>query len=98
MTTTKQYYVYILTNKPNGTLYIGVTNDLIRRVWEHKQGLVDGFTKKYQLKLLVYYESSTSIEEAIKKEKQMKEWKRDWKINKIERVNPMWEDLYTQIT
>ncbi len=90
----KQYYVYILCNKKYGTLYVGVTNDLKRRVYEHKMKLVDGFTKKYDLDKLVYFETTNSIEAAIQKEKQIKAWKRDWKINKIESGNPDWNDLY----
>ena len=93
----KHYYVYILASKKYGTLYIGVTNDLLRRVYEHKQHQVKGFTQKYDVTLLVYYEIFDSIEEAIIKEKQMKAWKRDWKINKIEALNPEWNDLYSSL-
>jgi putative endonuclease len=93
----KQYYVYILTNKKFGTLYIGVTNDLLRRIWEHKQGNIEGFTQTYKLKILVYFEIFDSVDQAIIREKQMKEWKRDWKINKIEEENPEWNDLYTNL-
>jgi len=92
-----QYYVYILASKPYGTLYVGVTNDLIRRVFEHKQGIADSFTKKYNVKLLVYFETSNSIEEAIKREKQIKVWKREWKIKKIEELNPSWIDQYNSL-
>ena len=81
----KQYFVYILASKKNGTLYIGVTNDLIRRVYEHKEGIIEGFTKKYNIKNLVYYEIHTDINEAIKREKALKKWKRDWKIELIEK-------------
>ena len=90
-------FTYILASKRNGTLYVGVTSNLIKRVWEHKNELVDGFTKKYQIKTLVYFESCSSIEEAIKREKQLKKWKRDWKINLIEKENPLWKDLYGEI-
>ncbi|MBS3944516.1 MAG: GIY-YIG nuclease family protein [Melioribacter sp.] len=84
----KQYFVYILASKRNGTLYIGVTNDLIRRVFEHKEKLVEGFTKKYNVHLLVYYEIHNSIIEAIKREKALKKWYRKWKIELMEKDNP----------
>ncbi|NQS97236.1 MAG: GIY-YIG nuclease family protein [candidate division Zixibacteria bacterium] len=90
----KQSFVYIMANKRNGTLYIGVTGDLMRRVYEHKEGLIEGFSKKYGTKILVYYEEFTDIRDAITREKQMKKWKRQWKINAIERMNPNWDDLY----
>ncbi len=93
----KQYYVYLLANKKYGTLYIGVTNDLLRRVYEHKHHQVQGFTQHYDVTLLVYYEVFDSIDEALIREKQMKAWKRDWKINKIERMNPQWNDLYSTL-
>ncbi len=88
------YYVYILASKRNGTLYIGVTSDLIKRVWEHKQKLADGFTKKYDVSVLVYFEKTSDVKEAIKREKQLKAWKRDWKLKLIEKDNPIWKDLY----
>jgi len=91
------YYVYILASKKNGTLYTGVTSDLIKRVYEHKEGITGGFTKKYNVKLLVYYEEFNEIEEAIKREKNIKYWKREWKLNTIEKDNPNWEDLYYKI-
>ncbi len=94
----KQYYVYILANKRRGTLYIGVTNDLIRRVHEHKNNYVDGFTKKYNVHQLVYYEIAEDIGSAMKREKQMKKWRRQWKIELIEKNNSNWKDLYEQIT
>ena len=87
-------FVYIMSNKPKGTLYIGVTSNLARRVYEHKCGLVDGFTKKYQLKTLVYYEIHDDIRIAIQREKSLKRWLRSWKIDLIEQMNPQWEDLY----
>ena len=83
----KTYYVYILANKRNGTLYIGVTNDLKRRVYEHKEKLVEGFTKSYDVNILVWYESTESIESVIIKEKQLKKWNRQWKIRIIEMRN-----------
>ncbi len=89
-----KYYVYILASKKNGTLYIGVTNDLSRRIYEHKEGLIDGFTKKYKVKNLVWYEEFENINFAIEREKQMKAWKRLWKLNLIEKENPCWKDLY----
>ena len=93
----KQYYVYILASKKNGTLYIGVTNDLIKRVYEHKQGIMGGFTKRYNVNKLVYYEIHTDINEAIKREKAMKKWMRKWKIDLIEEKNPEWKDLYYEL-
>ena len=89
----KSYYVYILTNKTNNVLYIGVTNDLERRVYEHKNKLVEGFTAKYNLSKLVYFEETGSIESAILREKQLKRWHRDWKINLIKENNPEFNDL-----
>jgi putative endonuclease len=89
----KQYYVYILTNKSNKVLYIGVTNDLERRMYEHKNKMIDGFKKKYNLTKLVYFEATTNINSAIEREKQLKNWHRDWKINLIKESNPEWRDL-----
>ena len=89
----KQYYVYIFTNKFNRVLYIGVTNNLERRVFEHKNKLVEGFSKKYNLKKLVYYEVTDDVISAIGREKQLKNWHRDWKINLIKEFNPNWKDL-----
>jgi putative endonuclease len=93
----KQGFVYIVTNRPDGTLYIGVTSDLIKRIYEHKNKLVDGFTSKYNLKILVYYEVLDTMEEAIKREKQLKNWQRSWKIELIKKQNPNWDDLYFSI-
>jgi len=93
MTQERQYCVYILTNKSNKVLYIGVTNDLVRRMFEHKNKLVDGFAEKYNLTKLVYYETTTEVESAIQREKQLKNWHRDWKINLINQFNPEWKDL-----
>ena len=89
----RQYYVYILTNQSNKSLYIGVTNNLVRRMFEHKNKLVEGFTRKYNLTKLVYYESTVDVETAIRREKQLKNWHRDWKINLITQHNPEWKDL-----
>ena len=88
------YYVYILASHRNGTLYIGVTNDLVRRIYEHREGFVAGFTKRHGVKRLVYFETYDQVEPAIQREKTMKRWPREWKINQIERENPNWEDLY----
>jgi putative endonuclease len=88
-----QYYVYILTNKSNKVLYTGVTNNLIRRMFEHKNKLVEGFTEMYNLTKLVYYEVTSDVESAIKREKQLKSWHRNWKINLITQINPEWKDL-----
>ncbi len=93
----KAGYVYILTNKPNGILYVGVTNDIIRRVHEHKTKAVSGFTEKYGLDTLVYYEAHDSMESAIHREKCIKEWKRAWKVKRILENNPDWRDLYSEI-
>ena len=89
-----QYFVYILASKKNGTLYIGVTNNLLKRVYEHKNNLVEGFTRKYDVHNLVYYEIFRNIQDAITREKNMKKWKRKWKMKMIEEFNPNWEDLY----
>ena len=89
----RQYYVYILTNKTNTVLYIGVINDLVRRIFEHKNKLVEGFTKKYNLNKLIYYEVTKDISSAIEREKQLKNWHRDWKVNIINSFNPIWKDL-----
>lgn len=93
----KNFFVYILTNQRNGTLYIGVTNNLKRRIYEHKNDLLEGFTKKYGLRTLVYYETHENIESAIIREKQLKKWKRLWKLRIIEEKNPNWKDLYEEI-
>ena len=93
----KSYYVYILASKRNGTLYIGITSDLIKRVYEHKNNLVDGFTKKYKIHNLVYFEETNDVQSAIKREKQIKAWKRSWKIELIESKNPDWKDLYKEL-
>ena len=90
-------WVYIMTNRPNGTLYIGVTGDLARRVWEHREGIVEGFTKRYGLKRLVYAERYDDIRLAIQREKNLKHWPRAWKVRLILAENPNWDDLYTQL-
>lgn len=89
--------VYILASKRNGTLYIGVTSDLVKRVWEHKSDFIEGFTKKYTVHDLAWYETHDTMENAINREKQLKEWKRQWKIALIEKSNPYWNDLYASI-
>lgn len=89
----KTYYTYILASKRNGTLYIGVTNNLERRIFEHKNGIIEGFTKKYEIKKLVYYEETDDISIAITREKQLKKWNGKWKIKLIEGENPCWDDL-----
>jgi len=93
----KQPCIYILAAGYRSTLYTGVTSDLIKRVYEHKNGLADGFTKKYEIKILVYYEQYQDMETAIKREKQIKKYKRSWKYNLIEKENPEWLDLYDKI-
>jgi putative endonuclease len=94
----KQYFVYILASSRNGTLYIGITSDLIRRVWEHKNKQVDGFTKKYNVDNLVYFEVFEDPGNAIRREKRLKFYKRKWKIDLIEKANPEWKDLYHKIS
>lgn len=93
----KQYYDYIMASKPKGTIYIGVTNSLAKRVYEHKHNLFKGFTNKYSVHQLVYYEVCSDIREAIRREKRMKKWRRRWKMNLIEKTNPEWKDLYRNI-
>jgi putative endonuclease len=91
------YYVYIMTNRKEGSLYIGITNNLARRAYEHREKLVSGFTQKYNLHRLVYYETYQTAQEAIQREKNMKEWKRAWKTELIETMNPDWRDLYEEL-
>src|SRR5699024_9100879 len=93
----KQPCVYILCNRPNGTLYIGVTSNLPQRVWQHKNDLVEGFTRRYRVHRLVYFEMLDEMYTAITREKQLKNWKRQWKVSLIERRNPDWRDLYQDI-
>ena len=90
----KPSYVYILASRPYGTLYIGVTSDLIKRIWQHREAAVASFTKKHSVDRLVWYEIHTDIREAITREKRLKSWNRDWKVNLIQSLNPMWRDLY----
>jgi len=92
------YYVYIMASKKNGTLYIGVTSDLLRRAYEHRNDLINGFSKKYGVHRLVYYEQLEDINSAIKREKNLKKWNRKWKINLIEKLNPNWDDLYNDLS
>jgi putative endonuclease len=93
----KQPAVYILASKRNGTLYIGVTSDLVKRIWEHKNNMVEGFTKRYSVHSLVWYEVHENMESAIEREKRLKEWKRKWKLELIESSNPHWQDLFNTI-
>ncbi len=93
----KTFYVYIMTSKRNGTLYIGVTSDLVQRVFAHRNGLRDGFTKKHGIKRLVYFAEAGDGYDAITREKQLKKWNRKWKLRLIEEFNPEWKDLYTEI-
>jgi len=93
----KQYFVYILDSKRNGTLYTGMTSNLVKRIWEHKSKAVDGFTKEHDVNMLVYFEVYEDPENAIKREKRIKKWNRDWKLNLIEATNPDWKDLYETI-
>jgi len=94
---TKGGATYILASKPGGTLYVGVTNDLVRRVYEHRTGAADGFTKNYGVKALVWFEQYDTIEDAIAREKQLKAWRRSWKVALIRERNPNWDDLYDLI-
>jgi putative endonuclease len=94
ITIEKTFYIYILASKRNGTIYVGVTSDLEKRIWEHKNDTLDGFTKRYKVHLLVYYEDGGDALNAIQREKQIKKWNRAWKIRLIEKHNPLWIDLY----
>ncbi|ADJ22113.1 Excinuclease ABC C subunit domain protein [Hyphomicrobium denitrificans ATCC 51888] len=93
----RRFYIYIMANKRNGTIYIGVTNDLARRVYEHREGLVKGFTSRYGLKSIVYYEAFDSVSLAIQRETSLKRWPRRWKLALIEKANPQWKDLVDEI-
>ena len=93
----KQFYVYILASKRNGTLYTGLTSNLIQRVWQHKNNIVEGFTQKYDVKILVYYEVHENAKSAITREKRIKKWRRVWKLQLIEQMNPQWRDLFEEI-
>lgn len=94
----KSYFVYILASQRNGTLYIGVTSNLIKRIWEHRNNVVEGFTKKYKVHSLVYFEQTDNVNSALRREKQLKNWQRKWKLALIEKENPKWIDLYDKIT
>jgi putative endonuclease len=94
----KYYYVYILASKPYGTLYTGVSSNLLGRTWQHKNDLVESFAKRYRVHRLVWYEQTESIESAINREKEIKKWRRRWKLDLIEKMNPDWKDLYGEIT
>jgi putative endonuclease len=93
----RQYYVYILTNRPYGTLYVGMTNDLLKRAWEHKSDVVPGFSREHGLHRLVWFEPHATALEAIRREKLIKKWHRDWKVNLVQDANPEWEDLYESL-
>jgi putative endonuclease len=94
----RTYYVYILASQRNGTLYIGVTNNLLRRVRQHREGIAEGFTKKNGVKRLVHFEMFSDIHEAINRETRLKKWRRQWKIDLIQKENPLWDDLYEKLT
>ena len=94
----KLYFVYIMASRRNGTLYIGMTNEIGRRAYEHREGLVEGFTKRYGVKQLVYYEPFGEVEAAIRRETRLKKWKRRWKLELIEAFNPAWRDLYDDLS
>ncbi len=98
MAFSKTYFVYILASKPNGTLYTGVTSNLVARIWQHKNNIVEGFTQKYHVHRLVYFEEHAAPHEAILREKQIKKWNRDWKIRLIEDKNPEWKDLWEEVS
>ena len=98
MKTAKSYFVYILASKQNGTLYTGVTSNLTARVWQHKNNIAEGFTQKYQVHRLVYFEEHQAPNDAILREKQIKKWNRDWKIRLIEEKNPEWKDLWDDVS
>ena len=93
----KYFCVYILASQKNGSLYIGVTSELVKRIWQHKNKLVEGFTKRYKIDRLVYYEMHTNAVSAIQREKQIKKWNRQWKLRLIEETNPTWRDLYEDV-
>ena len=93
----KQASVYLLASRRNGTLYVGVTSNLVQRVWQHREGLAEGFTRRYGVKQLVWFELHDDMASAIRREKAIKEWRRAWKIELIEKINPGWRDLYEEI-
>jgi len=92
------FWVYILASRRNGTLYIGMTDDLVRRAWEHRTGTIPGFTRKYGIKMLVWFEQHETRESALQRERQLKKWNRSWKLQLIERFNPSWKDLADELT
>ena len=92
------FFVYILANRRNGTLYVGMTDDLVRRVWQHREGIIPGFTSKYGVKMLVWYELHESREAAFSRERQIKKWNRAWKLKLIENMNSLWRDLWGDIS
>ena len=94
----KQPAVYLLSSRPNGTLYVGVTSNLVQRVWQHREGLIEGFSRRYNVKILVWYEQHETMHSAIAREKAIKKWNRDWKLRLIEESNPQWRDLWPDIT
>jgi putative endonuclease len=94
----KSFAVYILTNRPRGVLYTGVTSDLVGRVWQHREGVAEGFTTRYDAKQLVWFERHQDVEAAITREKRIKRWRRDWKLDLIETANPGWKDLWPEIS
>ena len=91
------YYVYLITNKPYGTLYVGVTRDLVKRIYEHRGGFVEGFSNQHDLGRLVWFEAHKDVKSAIEREKKVKKWRRDWKVNLVQTENPTWDDLYQSI-
>jgi len=93
----KAFYVYVLASRRNGTLYVGVTSNLVQRAWQHREGFVSSITKEHDVKKLVWYEQHETAESAIKREKQIKKWNRAWKVELIETANPYWNDLYPQV-
>ncbi len=94
----KEFYTYILASGKKGTLYIGVTSNLQKRIWEHKNDVNEGFTKKYKTHALIYFETHSTFENAVEREKKLKNWRREWKISLIEKTNPSWKDLYDEIS
>ncbi len=94
----RSFWVYILASRPRGTLYVGMTNDLVRRIYQHREGVVEGFTKTHSVKMLVYYEQHATAMAAIQREKNIKHWSRKWKIDLIRSMNPDWRDLWEDIT
>jgi putative endonuclease len=94
----KRFYVYILASRPRGVLYVGVTSALVARAWQHREGVIRGFTKRYFVRRLVWFEEHPDASSAIRREKQLKHWRRDWKIALVEKENPDWRDLYEDVT